>query len=472
IYNLFLSPLRSVPGPLLAKLTTAYDTYLRLCGQSPFIRRRLHEQYGPVVRLGECAMARRDIVACKQLMRAAISTTGPNQLSVGTADALRVVLHDEGFRKSEAFFLRVRHTNPFRLVGPSFAPRELIKHESLIWRVGAGELMEKLEIYASSGDVIDIHGQFRFLATDVISALLYGRCFHMLRVGEQEPLFRLLRLNLVYRMIVRTRADWYAKRALLTGPTEIGHAHFLQRHIDAARDTAAAAAATGQKVILHQLIEARDPDTDIGLTDEEITAEMVVISVAAIDTTQDIMTWTIDFMLHHPECRKQLVAELDAAYPDRNTEIRYQDRHQFPYLEACVLEAFRMKSPTPNGMLRNTPAGGRRVCGVHVPAGTMVDPDGYSSHYDAQLWKDPDMYRPERFLGAGAVEARKQLFHFGAGPRTCAGQTLAMMEVVHTLAALFRRFDVVLAGERPRPIHQIFLNPHHNELGVRVTVRA
>ncbi|KAJ5726099.1 cytochrome P450, partial [Penicillium malachiteum] len=52
IYQIFLSPLASVPGPLLAKITTWYQAYLSMRGNVHRDLVELHNKYGSVVRMG------------------------------------------------------------------------------------------------------------------------------------------------------------------------------------------------------------------------------------------------------------------------------------------------------------------------------------------------------------------------------------------------------------------------------------
>lgn len=52
IYRLYFHSLRNFPGPRLWIITRFSQSYYRLTGQLPFVVKRLHDQYGPVVRIG------------------------------------------------------------------------------------------------------------------------------------------------------------------------------------------------------------------------------------------------------------------------------------------------------------------------------------------------------------------------------------------------------------------------------------
>ena len=48
----FRTGLKELPGPILARFSGLYRLSLVLAGQAPYEYRKLHEQYGPIVRTG------------------------------------------------------------------------------------------------------------------------------------------------------------------------------------------------------------------------------------------------------------------------------------------------------------------------------------------------------------------------------------------------------------------------------------
>ena len=68
---------------------------------------------------------------------------------------------------------------------------------------------------------------------------------------------------------------------------------------------------------------------------------------------------------------------------------------------------------------------------------------------DGKTWKDPEEFRPERFLaggdaeGVGTLPGRKEtrMMPFGAGHRFCSGMGLSMATTKCYLAALVREFE-------------------------------
>lgn len=83
-YNLFLHPLRSFPGPPLAKVSKLWSRIGNRSGRKAERIHQAHLQYGPVVRFG------------------------PNELSIADPAAVRAIYMSDAFVKEETFYVR-RH---------------------------------------------------------------------------------------------------------------------------------------------------------------------------------------------------------------------------------------------------------------------------------------------------------------------------------------------------------------------------
>lgn len=67
VYRIFFHPLRSHPGPLIAKLTTLYTTFHVVKKDEARNLHELHEKYGPVVRYGPNHISHRSPEAVRLL---------------------------------------------------------------------------------------------------------------------------------------------------------------------------------------------------------------------------------------------------------------------------------------------------------------------------------------------------------------------------------------------------------------------
>ena len=71
-----------------------------------------------------------------------------------------------------------------------------------------------------------------------------------------------------------------------------------------------------------------------------------------------------------------------------------------------------------------------------------VIPNVWAVHNSEELWKDPEIFNPERFINEnGEFVKSPHVIPFSIGPRFCLGEQLARMEYFTILASLVRSFE-------------------------------
>lgn len=209
--------------------------------------------------------------------------------------------------------------------------------------------------------------------------------------------------------------------------------------------------------LLTLLLEAADPETGRGLSEIEVAANVVTFIGAGHETTANALTWALFLAQSDPAARERLEAEADEAFAGDADPVSLLDRLVFT--RAVIEEALRLYPPVPS--LSREAIGEDRIAGRVIPKGSLVIISPWVLHRHRKLWKEPDMFRPERFL-PGRREAidRYQFLPFGAGPRVCIGQGFAMQEAVLALAAMLHRFRFDLAaGYEVFPVQRVTLRP-------------
>lgn len=82
--------------------------------------------------------------------------------------------------------------------------------------------------------------------------------------------------------------------------------------------------------------------------------------------------------------------------------------------------------------------------GFDIPKDTFCLASLHALHTDKDIWKDPENFRPERFLDyKGQLSTKKDFsLPFGAGRRLCAGETFARNTMFLCIAALLQNFNL------------------------------
>ncbi|RKP04811.1 cytochrome P450 [Thamnocephalis sphaerospora] len=450
--RLSLSPLRTVPGPFLAKLTSAHESYYLITGRSGLYLHELHKKHG-----------------------------SPNSVSIIDPDSLKKVYSEPGYRKSTLFRMFDNpvpsvfstcdpdvHRRKRRTMAPSLNTASILRSEDLIWNSGPSALVSKLGQLAKEGSPVNICKLFHCMTLDVIFDLAFNRQMKLIEKDDHEIFWRIKRGHLyrVFKVCFPIFYRWEPRWLTSWGSDSAKYVDDLCTK--AVQDARKRTPEQQRNDLIGSLIHAVDPDTGVGMGDEELVSETFTVLIGGSDTVSASMTWVVELVESHPLVKQRLLAEIDAVYPDPTTRPRIADKSRLPYLEAVVLEMWRIMSIVPSGMYRVVPEGGRTLCGHFLPAGTMINPCVYGSHRSAQFWPRAEEFVPERWLEPGAEANKQKLMQFGLGPRTCFGRSLAQSEIFLTIAAVYRNFEFTLVDGRPQAYHELFLAPKNSILRARV----
>ena len=198
------------------------------------------------------------------------------------------------------------------------------------------------------------------------------------------------------------------------------------------------------------LMSARDEDGQ-PLTDDELRDQLVTLLAAGHETTATALAWAFDALFRTPAVRERLERSL----PEGDA-----------YLDAVVEETLRIRPTVPDV--------GRRIgepldTGEHTLApGTAVFASVQLLHRRADLFPEPQAFRPERFLeGSPSTYA---WIPFGGGMRRCLGAAFAQFEMRRVLRTVLEHTRLEPATGRAEPIDRnpVTLVPRHGTPAVLV----
>ncbi len=169
---------------------------------------------------------------------------------------------------------------------------------------------------------------------------------------------------------------------------------------------------------LGMLLAARDTDGN-GLDDRELRDELVSLVVAGHETVAGALAWAIELLLDHP-------AALTRATEDP------------VYLEAAIKESLRLRPVL--ALVARRARSSFTLGGEPIAPGGWVAPSIHLIHRRADLYPEPGVFRPERFLG---IKPDPYCWlPFGGGGRRCIGMSFALLELKVILTAILESVHV------------------------------
>ena len=152
------------------------------------------------------------------------------------------------------------------------------------------------------------------------------------------------------------------------------------------------------------------------LTHDEVVVMVGNLIVGGHDTTASQIACSLLTLMRHPAALDELALIRHVASAVVNETIRFEPSIRI--VPRTVIEPIE-------------------IGGAERAAGTMLFLSSCSTSREADVWGDPDEFRPARFTEPGAPK----LLSFGAGPHYCLGAALARMTLE----------EVVLRGGRSGP---------------------
>ena len=337
-----------------------------------------------------------------------------------------------------------------KMVMAGFDPRHLRAYFPALALVGR-RLEGRWRKAAATGAEIDLQGDLMRYTVDAISGLAFGSDINTLESDHEVIQAHLDKIfPAMYRRLLAPLPTWRwwkraADRELDRSVAAVNTA--IAGFVAAARTRLAADAArrAAPANLLEAMVVAAD-DEGSGITDTEISGNVMTMLLAGEDTTANTLAWMVWLLHRHPVCLARARDEIDRVLgrgPGARDTWAPESFAALPYVEACANETMRLKPVAPSLVLqalRDT-----AVAGVRVPAGTLfwaaLRSDGMKEEFFARAAD----FAPERWLEPeqrSAASANRVAMPFGAGPRVCPGRNLAMTEMKMALAVLLGSFEI------------------------------
>lgn len=445
IQGFALSPLRSVPGPALARLTT-----LRAI-RNRFPKKVIQAALADFAKYGDIYVSRPDTVT--------ISHPRDVRAVLGARDSWKIDVYqhlDDAVLKNLVTFSqpqlasqRRRQISPF-LNSNAY----LAQMEHVILKHGAASLTAKWNAalaQSKSGQIeINYRNDTQLATFNIMSALAFGR--DLSSQADSSVIVEWIAATAVYIGVsINFKALLRFPLSLAIAPWLAKYRDFVQFAKDSValrREAMATTAASGlsgddvPKDMLQAFIDAQDPDSKVNMSSQEVQAESVGMQLAGSETTSASLTWALHLFTLYPDALQRATSEVRGQFDGRRNLLGYADcRTTLPFLESFVYETFRY-APITSGFMPRTSPRGLELQGHYIPAGTRIAFNLLALNMRQDVWDKAEQFIPDRFVDN--EEGRKNVFAFSYGPRSCIGRNLAWMEIMTILANVLLQYDLAL----------------------------
>lgn len=394
------------PGPNMPQTIQSVGFLVR---NIPMMR-RARAKYGEMFRIKLMTFPNFVIISDPALIKQVL-TEKPDVLHAGTGSPLGAVLGansllaiDEDFHlRQRRIMLPAFHGDRMRDYGPTIA--EITDAEMDTWPVGEQfatlEPMQRITLRVILKTIFGAHDESLDRLEYVIPK--------MVEIGTQVVLLRFMQRDL------GPRSPW-GKFVRLRDEAE---AVMLSLIDEARRDPNL----SERSDVMSLLVQATHEDGS-PMSEREIMDQLVTMMIAGHETTASTLAWAVERLTRNPRVLDKLTASIRAG----ETE----------YLNAVFDETLRAR-PTVSLAVRSVQKESYVLGGYELPRETRIGCNPALTHYDPNLFADPNEFRPERFL-----EERPSNYAyipFGGGVRRCIGAAFARMEFNTVMTQMLNRFD-------------------------------
>jgi cytochrome P450 len=134
---------------------------------------------------------------------------------------------------------------------------------------------------------------------------------------------------------------------------------------------------------------------EFSYSDTELIDEFQTFLVAGTDTTTRFFSMIIYYLGNHPEILKKLREEITAVIKS-DEDITFENLKKLTYIDWIQYETTRMYGPA-NGIFLRIAKEDNYLKDLPITKGTVVSTQPRGNHFNPKYFKDPNVFRPERW---------------------------------------------------------------------------
>ncbi|KAM5513424.1 cytochrome P450 [Fusarium oxysporum f. sp. phaseoli] len=187
-------------------------------------------------------------------------------------------------------------------------------------------------------------------------------------------------------------------------------------------------------------------DREAKLNDVEMMSISLTMLSGGFETFSTVTTWAIAYLATHPEIQDKAYKAISDLHGPESPLCDPDDDQKCDYVRALVRETLTSKRRYFTVLRLSLPRATNKDFyyeGKFVPKGTVVFLNSWACNMDGELWEDPEIFRPERWL----EHPDHPMLTFGVGYRMCAGSLLANRELYLTFMRMIASFELSTRDE-------------------------
>ncbi|TFK75545.1 cytochrome P450 [Pluteus cervinus] len=186
--------------------------------------------------------------------------------------------------------------------------------------------------------------------------------------------------------------------------------------------------------------------------EDHIKCAASAVYSAGSETTAATIHAFFKAMILYPEVQRKAQEEIDAVIGDDMLPT-CADRDKLPYVHALILELLRWHTVAPCGVPHRVTED-NIFKGYFIPKGTVVITNLWAMAHDPDLYPDPMIFDPSRFLRTPGHEPQRdpRTITFGFGRRICPGRILAETSIFLSCAMTLAVYDISKVEENGKAL--------------------
>ncbi|TFK24619.1 cytochrome P450 [Coprinopsis marcescibilis] len=456
VSGLWFHPLARFPGPKMAAITSYYMAYYDVWKQGALNDQleKLHEQYGPVVRMGPNRLHFSDPKAYDNIYRSTKFLKDP-----WWYDAF----HEQ--ESSFGFIDLAKAKERKDIMRPLFSRKSVQRMENIIQDC-VDRFIISLGKSPEGQDVNILFGYFS-VAFEVITTYCFAKTYRAIEYpGFLLPMLVALQ-GTAHIFFVFQHFPFLApfilgmplRLAKLLSPGSAAVQIFfnsLEEQIKEVLQDPTALDRAEHEIIYHHLL---NPKSEKKLGYKGLRDEASLMVAAGSDTVGSTATVGTYHILRNEDIKRRLKQELVEAWPDPDAPMSWEKLEKLPYLTAVLKESLRMAHGTVSPLPRIVPTEAV-IAGITVPANTVVAINHTFVHNNEDIFPNARTFNPDRWLQKDSLDLENYLVAFSKGPRSCLGINLGWAELYLLMGNVFRKTDLALSGTTDKDMEfQAYITP-------------